>query len=57
MTLLVALAALCIAHLFLDAYRACSRNAAQLQGIELRADTSQRFDYKKALQAKGGGSW
>jgi hypothetical protein len=57
MTVLVAIAVVCVAHLFFDAYRSFSRSAAQLQGIELRADTSQRLEYRKALKATGGGSW
>jgi hypothetical protein len=47
----------CIAHLFLDAYRTGSRRRAQLQGIELRADTTRRDEYSSALRAKGGRSW
>jgi hypothetical protein len=57
MTLLVAIIVICVAHLFFDAYRTFSRSTAQLQGIELRADTSWRVEYTKALQATGGGSW
>jgi hypothetical protein len=55
--LLVAIAVVCVGHLFFDAYRSFSREAAQLQGIELRADTSRRCEYSSALQAMGGRSW
>jgi len=47
----------CTTHLLLDAYRSGCRRRAQLQGIELRADTSWRDEAAQALKATGGGSW
>jgi hypothetical protein len=58
MTAVLIIAAIAsIVVLLTDARREDRRNAAQLQGIELRADTTRRDEVRQALRATGGGSW
>lgn len=47
----------CVVGLLRGARRQDLRNAAQLRGIELRADTTRRDEGRRALKAKGGAAW